>query len=154
MPNTGRNISSSTVPCPPAGLSAEVDCDTNSATLSWDASPNAVSYTATAVSTEGHEVSCDGVATTGCVLESLHCGQEYQFTVSASDGTCQTPQSQPVSQFTGEKTQGSLLHAVAVYFLCSFTASSFSNCIHKQFVTGGSVVLPHLPQFEGVIRTR
>ncbi|XP_012990390.2 uncharacterized protein LOC105029012 isoform X2 [Esox lucius] len=85
-----------TVPCPPTNVSGWVDCSTNTASLSWDASPNAVSYFGTAVGTNGQHVSCKASAL-GCQLTALICGQVYIFTVSASYGRCESPESQQVT---------------------------------------------------------
>ncbi|KAI3368520.1 hypothetical protein L3Q82_025527 [Scortum barcoo] len=85
-----------TVPCPPSQLNASVNCANNSAMLTWNRSPNAVSYTGKAVSTHGHRVICEAGMSLGCQLSGLHCGKEYNFTVSASDGNCQSADSRPV----------------------------------------------------------
>lgn len=69
-----------------------MNCSTNSATLSWTASANAVSYRGRASGRDGHNVTCD-VRTPGCQLNGLHCGQEYVFVVTASDGSCESPDS-------------------------------------------------------------
>lgn len=94
---------SSAAPCPPSQLNASVNCADNSATLTWSSSPNAVSYTGKAVSTDGHTVTCDAGMNLGCQLDDLDCGTEYTFTVSASDGDCESPDSEPVIHPTGEK---------------------------------------------------
>lgn len=94
---------SSAVPCPPSQLSVTLNCSTNAAALTWNSSPNAVSYSGKAVSTDGHSVTCDAGASLSCQLQGLQCGKEYSFTVSASDGDCHSPDSNPVIQATGEK---------------------------------------------------
>jgi len=70
--------------------------------LTWSSSPNAVSYTGKAVSADGYVVNCDAGMELGCQMDGLHCGMEYTFTVSASDGECQSPDSKPVNKTTGE----------------------------------------------------
>lgn len=90
-------------PCPPPQLTASVDCANNSAVLTWNSSSNAVSYTGRAVSSDQHTVTCDAGAALGCRLEALRCGQEYTFTVYSSDGSCQSPDSEPVVRTTGEQ---------------------------------------------------
>ncbi|KAG7280759.1 hypothetical protein CRUP_037689 [Coryphaenoides rupestris] len=87
------------VPCQPSQLTVSVDCSTNDATLSWDGSASASRYSAQAVGTDGQRLGCDVTAPT-CVLEGLHCGQGYVFTVSASDGSCFSPSSLPVEDAT------------------------------------------------------
>lgn len=91
------------MPCPPSQLSVSLNCSTNAAVLTWNSSPNAVSYTGKAVSTDGHNVTCDAGASLSCQLQGLQCGKEYSFTVSASDGDCHSPDSNPVIQTTGER---------------------------------------------------
>ncbi|XP_061636365.1 fibronectin-like isoform X2 [Phyllopteryx taeniolatus] len=85
-----------TAPCPPSQLNVSVNCTSNIATLSWNSSPNAVSYTSKAVSADGHTVTCAAATNLVCHLEYLHCGKEYSFTVSATNGDCQSPESKPV----------------------------------------------------------
>lgn len=91
------------MPCQPSQLTVSVDCATNDATLSWDGSASAALYSALAVGVGGQRLGCEVAATT-CVLEGLHCGQGYVFTVTASDGTCFSPTSAPVDEATGEIT--------------------------------------------------
>lgn len=88
-------------PCPPSQLNISVNCVNNSAVLTWTSSPNAVSYTGRAVSTDRHTVTCEAGMILGCQLNGLQCGKEYAFTVSSSDGDCQSPESEPVVHKTG-----------------------------------------------------
>lgn len=90
----------STVPCPPTNVQSVVNCSTNSASVSWDASVNALSYRGTAVGRDGHTVMCQ-VSAPGCQFNDLHCGQEYVFIITASDGTCGSPNSQEHRHETG-----------------------------------------------------
>lgn len=92
----------SAAPCPPSQLNVSVNCAYNSAMLTWNSSPNAVSYTGKAVSTDGHTVMCEAGMNLGCQLTGLQCGKEYTFTVSASDGDCESSDSEPVMDTTGE----------------------------------------------------
>lgn len=94
---------SSAEPCPPSQLTASVNCSNNSAKLTWNSSANAVSYTGKAVNEDGHNVTCNTRTDLSCNLEGLYCGKKYTFTVSASDSDCQSPDSKPVIQTTGEK---------------------------------------------------
>ncbi|MEQ2170476.1 hypothetical protein GOODEAATRI_000589, partial [Goodea atripinnis] len=89
-----------TEPCPPSQLTASVNCTDNSAKLTWDSSPNAVSYTGKATSSDGHIVTCEAGLKLGCQLNGLQCGKKYTFTVSASDGDCRTVDSEPVNHTT------------------------------------------------------
>ncbi|KAK2835181.1 hypothetical protein Q5P01_015665 [Channa striata] len=89
-----------TAPCPPSQLTASLNCTTNSAVLTWSGSTNAVSYTGKAAAADGHVVTCAAGASLGCQLQGLHCGTAYSFSVSASDGVCQSPDSSPVIHTT------------------------------------------------------
>lgn len=71
--------------------------------LTWSSSPNAASYTGKAVSADGHTVTCEAGMNLGCRVDGLQCGTEYNFTVSASDGDCQSGDSEPVIHTTGER---------------------------------------------------
>lgn len=90
-------------PCPPSQLNVSVNCANDSAMLTWNSSPNAVSYTGKAVSRDGLALTCEAGANLGCQMNGLQCGKEYSFTVSASDGSCQTVDSEPVRKTTGER---------------------------------------------------
>ncbi|XP_053718297.1 uncharacterized protein LOC128757216 [Synchiropus splendidus] len=79
-----------TAPCPPTHLSAVINCTTNTALLAWVGSGNAEFYTASAVSSSQHQVACN-TTTPGCMLDDLQCGEQYNVTVSSSDGECTTP---------------------------------------------------------------
>ncbi|XP_043942820.1 uncharacterized protein LOC122814297 [Protopterus annectens] len=74
-------------PCAPVNVNGELSCTTNTVTVSWDQSENAISYTATAVGIDGHTASCNSETTT-CDISSLHCGQSYSVTVTAYDNKC------------------------------------------------------------------
>lgn len=95
----------SAAPCPPSQLNVSVNCANNSATLTWNSSPNAVSYSGKAVSSEGHAVICNAGISLGCQVNGLQCGKQYTFTVSSSDGECQSPDSEPAIHTTGETDQ-------------------------------------------------
>lgn len=47
-------------------------------------------------------LTCDAGMNLGCQMNGLQCGKEYTFTVSSSDGNCQSPDSEPVLFTTGE----------------------------------------------------
>nr|XP_046247875.1 uncharacterized protein LOC124060678 [Scatophagus argus] len=89
-----------TGPCPPSQLNVSVNCANNSAMLTWSSSPNAASYTGKAMNTDGHVATCHAGMNLGCQLNGLQCGKRYTFTVSASDGDCQSPDSEPVMHTT------------------------------------------------------
>uniref|UniRef100_A0AAY4AQB8 Fibronectin type-III domain-containing protein n=1 Tax=Denticeps clupeoides TaxID=299321 RepID=A0AAY4AQB8_9TELE len=88
----GNSMNVTTAPCTPVGVGGVVNCSSNTAVLSWLTSPNAVQYFGMAVGSDGHQLSCN-VTSTSCQLSGLHCGQNYSFSVSASDGSCVSPAS-------------------------------------------------------------
>nr|XP_015211037.1 PREDICTED: uncharacterized protein LOC102685057 [Lepisosteus oculatus] len=88
-----------TAPCPPVNVEGWIDCTNNTAFISWDPSKNAKAYRVRAVGTSGHTSSCNSTKP-NCQLRDLHCGQEYTFTVIATDGHCDSNESLPYKQET------------------------------------------------------
>lgn len=89
------------VPCEPSGLAVDMDCETNSAILSWTASEGAVEYFGCANSTDGEVLYCDSTATF-CTIEGLECGDIYNFSVEASNGVCNSSFSAPLEAGAGK----------------------------------------------------
>ncbi|KAL0966458.1 hypothetical protein UPYG_G00295530 [Umbra pygmaea] len=96
-PSTSAPITMDAEPCPPTNLSSVINCSSGSTLLSWSPSPNAVSYSGKVVGPNGAVLSCN-TSTTSCVLGTVVCGEEYNLTVSASDGTCVSSYSAPLLQ--------------------------------------------------------
>lgn len=90
-----------TVPCDPASLTVTVDCETNSASLSWDESQGAVEYFACAQSLDGDALYCNSTVNS-CTIEGLECGDIYNFSVEASNGICNSSFSPPVEKGAGK----------------------------------------------------
>ncbi|XP_056895182.1 fibronectin-like isoform X2 [Takifugu flavidus] len=84
-----------TVPCEPSGLVVDLDCETSSATLSWDVSEGAVEYFGCAQSEGGNMLYCNSTDIS-CTIEGLECGEIYNFSVEASDDVCNSSFSEPV----------------------------------------------------------
>ncbi|KTF95187.1 hypothetical protein cypCar_00023202, partial [Cyprinus carpio] len=76
-----------TVPCKPQNASAQLDCDTNSAVVSWELSDNVTHHTVQAVGSDGHRIDCTS-SDHSCTLAGMRCGQSYNVTVTALDGVC------------------------------------------------------------------
>lgn len=95
------SVSSLAVPCEPSDLAVAVDCETNSAVLSWDASEGAVKYFGCAQPVVGGPLYCDST-NASCVIEGLECGGIYNFSVESSDGTCNSSFSAPLEAGAGE----------------------------------------------------
>ncbi|XP_016319981.1 serine-rich adhesin for platelets-like [Sinocyclocheilus anshuiensis] len=84
-----------TVPCVPSHVQGSVNCTTGDLSVSWDPSMGAISYAAVAQTSGGYASVCNSTGT-ACVFSDLLCGMNYSLAVSATDGTCNTAQSQPV----------------------------------------------------------
>lgn len=89
------------VPCEPSGLALDMDCEANSAMLSWDASEGAVEYFACAQSMDGEAFYCENTAAS-CTIEGLKCGGVYNFSVEASNGVCNSSFSPPLQAGAGK----------------------------------------------------
>uniref|UniRef100_A0A8C1ZY74 Fibronectin type-III domain-containing protein n=1 Tax=Cyprinus carpio TaxID=7962 RepID=A0A8C1ZY74_CYPCA len=92
LPSTPIQIQSA--PCDPQNITTVLQCDTNSANVTWAASAGANGYTAMA--TDGQQqrlASCHSMGTS-CQLTSLPCGMRLNVTVQADGATCNSS-SQP-----------------------------------------------------------
>uniref|UniRef100_A0A4W5K701 Fibronectin type-III domain-containing protein n=1 Tax=Hucho hucho TaxID=62062 RepID=A0A4W5K701_9TELE len=76
-----------TLLCEPQNVSAQMECGSNAGLVSWEQGELVSSYLVRAVSPDGHRTQCDSNATS-CRLPSMHCGQRYNLTVTAQDGSC------------------------------------------------------------------
>uniref|UniRef100_A0A3B4UWS1 Fibronectin type-III domain-containing protein n=1 Tax=Seriola dumerili TaxID=41447 RepID=A0A3B4UWS1_SERDU len=92
-----QNATLNTGPCQPAGLSVSFHCNNQSALLSWTPRDNAVDYYGCAQSGNGDMLHCHSTNPT-CTIEGLDCGTVYNFSVQASDGTCNSSFSDPVQR--------------------------------------------------------
>ncbi|XP_061540147.1 fibronectin type III domain-containing protein 7-like [Phycodurus eques] len=129
--------------CPPSQLNVSVNCTSNIATLSWNSSPNAVSYTSKAnivkvldcstnmltiswvpgimpinysvsiLAGDGTELKCI-TETSTCTMANLECGTQYDLTVTAVTGTCEGPRSLPETINSGSKVLVFLLMSKAL----------------------------------------
>ncbi|XP_014901851.1 uncharacterized protein fndc7b [Poecilia latipinna] len=86
-----------TVPCAPSNLAVDIDCQTNYARLSWARTDGAVEYFSRASSAAGEAFYCDS-SNTSCTLKTLQCGNNYNFTVKAFDGACNSSESKPLQE--------------------------------------------------------
>ncbi|XP_058890780.1 uncharacterized protein LOC131740090 [Acipenser ruthenus] len=84
-----------TVPCVPDNLTVQMQCATNSALLSWDQSNRSLEYFVSASGSDGEKLSCISQEP-GCTIDGLTCGTIYSFTVTASNGVCNSSFSVPV----------------------------------------------------------
>lgn len=70
-------------------------CQNESAVLTWTPTANAVDYFGCAHTENGGMLRCNSKEPS-CVIEGLNCGTMYNFSVQASDGTCNSSFSGPV----------------------------------------------------------
>lgn len=74
--------------CQVSGIGAVTGCGAGSAVVSWQPSAGAGSYvTELEAAASGHVTSC-ATNHTKCELSSVQCGEEYNVTVKAVGGTC------------------------------------------------------------------
>ncbi|KAK3546853.1 hypothetical protein QTP86_003744 [Hemibagrus guttatus] len=88
-----RGMKVSRSPCPPNQVSAQVPCESNVMSVSWQISHGSDSYLAVAQSNKGQRFNCSSNRTT-CHIPGLECGQTYEVYVSGVVGTCIGPKSQ------------------------------------------------------------
>ncbi|XP_074545118.1 uncharacterized protein LOC141804545 [Halichoeres trimaculatus] len=90
-----QNVTFITGPCQPDGLSVTLHCNNQSAWLSWHPRDNAVDYFGFAQAENGDMLWCHSPLP-HCEIQNLDCGAVYNFSVQASDGTCNSSFSTPV----------------------------------------------------------
>lgn len=88
-------------------MSSQLICSARAAHVSWDPSPNALSYAVEAIS-DGQTLTCNS-SSPNCALSNLLCGQAYEIVVTATDGTCVSNYSAPFRQDQGTDFDWQLL---------------------------------------------
>lgn len=88
-------------PCAPVNVSASLLCDNNTAAVSWQHSPSAVSYSVKAVGRDGDLKRC-ATNSTSCLLPNMHCSQTYIITVTPFSMRCEGRESFPYTYNAGE----------------------------------------------------
>ena len=91
----------SSVPCEPENVTVEVQCETSSVVLSWNASEGAVGYVGCAETDQGDMLYCNTMDTS-CSIQGLGCGSTYNFSVQATDGVCNSSFSPPEQRGAGK----------------------------------------------------
>uniref|UniRef100_A0A3B3IE65 Fibronectin type-III domain-containing protein n=2 Tax=Oryzias latipes TaxID=8090 RepID=A0A3B3IE65_ORYLA len=94
-----QNVTLSTGPCQPNNVSVSYNCSSRSALLTWIPSKNSENYFGTVQAGSGDNIYCHNTNPT-CTIDNLKCGVSYNFSVQASDGTCNSSLSDLV-QFGG-----------------------------------------------------
>lgn len=97
-------------PCPPTGVTASVDCEQLSATVSWQQSDLALSYMAYFESPSGHRSHCASTgAETQCEVTQLMCSTVYSVWVKALGLQYNSSASAVLSLTSGEDVCQALL---------------------------------------------
>ncbi|KAF6729025.1 Fibronectin type III domain-containing protein 7 [Oryzias melastigma] len=94
-----QNATLNTGPCQPSNVAVSYNCSSRSALLTWMPSKNSKEYYGTVQAGSGDKINCHNTNPT-CTIDNLECGVSYNFTVQASDGTCNSSYSDHV-QFGG-----------------------------------------------------
>lgn len=71
----------------PTNADGRLDCVSNSAWVTWDASDGALSYTVLAQEVGGHHSNCTSTSSP-CNVPDLKCGTVYTFYVTATNKHC------------------------------------------------------------------
>lgn len=91
-------------PCPHSGLQATLDCDTNTAVMSWTPGSGILYYNASASVLAFNAVAPLTCSTNGssCNISSLTCGQSYRLRVSGQGLNCPSPAQDWLQIITGD----------------------------------------------------
>uniref|UniRef100_A0A8C5WGH5 Fibronectin type-III domain-containing protein n=1 Tax=Leptobrachium leishanense TaxID=445787 RepID=A0A8C5WGH5_9ANUR len=93
--SSSQTLYQKSVPCFPQNSEVFMDCKNKSATYSWEANTEALSYLAMVHQDETIVYSCE-TETTSCLVPNLNCGTNYTFSVLAGDLTCNSSFSSPI----------------------------------------------------------
>lgn len=78
-------------PCPHSGLTTTMDCDTNTAVVSWTLGSDTLYYNVSASAFAiSHEQICSS-SSSSCNISNLHCGEGYRVSVSGQGQNCPSP---------------------------------------------------------------
>ncbi len=110
-------------PCVPQGETANLDCVTNSAWVTWLQAKGAESYSVLAVERGGTNSSCSA-ADLQCNVPDLLCGATYTFHITAVNSFCRSPPGNAFQIQTGANTQT---------FLFSILKCGLAFCHHSHW---------------------
>ncbi|CAL8312461.1 unnamed protein product [Gadus morhua 'NCC'] len=148
-----QNVTFNTVICQPDVLSVSIHCVNQSAVLSWTPVGDVVGYSASAENEAGHMLFCNSSSEPTCTMGGLQCGSQYNFSVQASDGTCNRSISEPVLaggvQCPPEDLQVQLLPMESAVQTLHFEWSQVA-CpdVQYQLILTGSILGDSQAQFE------
>lgn len=93
-----------TAPCVPMNPVGRLDCVTNSAWVTWDASEGALSYYGLGQEPGGHNSTCTSTSS-HCRIPDLKCGTLYTFHITAVNNHCRSNHSVTFELETGIQLQ-------------------------------------------------
>ncbi|XP_069824070.1 fibronectin type III domain-containing protein 7-like [Dendropsophus ebraccatus] len=76
-----------TVPCLPSQVRPDINCNSNTVTLSWAQTAGAVNYTTVATGPQGEQYYCQS-SNTSCSYTQLSCGLRFDASIIAVGKTC------------------------------------------------------------------
>lgn len=121
----------------PRNTKGRLDCVSNSAWVTWDASEGALSYFVLAQEVGGHNSSCT-TASSPCNVPDLNCGTLYTFHVTAVNNYCHNNDSTTFELETGIYHK-SLLSIHQFWSLLSFKGYRTMHC--QPIIYSGTKVL-------------
>ncbi|XP_034036686.1 fibronectin type III domain-containing protein 7 [Thalassophryne amazonica] len=86
---SSTTVSLTSAPCGVENVKVDVDCNNDTAHVSWSSADGANSYWVTATGSAGHWTLCD-TNTNSCYLTDLQCGQTYNVSLTVISKDCQT----------------------------------------------------------------
>ncbi|XP_028988094.1 mucin-4-like [Betta splendens] len=86
--STSTQVNFVTAPCPPTGIQAIRDCDTNQALIAWNNEQLPGLYTATLEDESKAKLNCTTNTVNNCSITSPPCGKRFNVTVTYNDGHC------------------------------------------------------------------
>ncbi|XP_078417920.1 fibronectin type III domain-containing protein 7-like [Cetorhinus maximus] len=93
---SSTSVQTQTAPCIPENLKAELNCDSNAVSFSWDDTDGAKLYTVTAQDSQ-RVTALFNTSDTMAQIPHLQCGEYYTISVLATDNICKSPQSAVVN---------------------------------------------------------
>ncbi|XP_034002007.1 fibronectin type III domain-containing protein 7-like [Trematomus bernacchii] len=93
-------VETSSAPCVPRNIEGRLDCVSNNAWVTWDASEGALSYSVQATGVGGHNSSCTSTSSP-CAVPDLECGTLYTIHVTAINKHCRSNHSATFELETG-----------------------------------------------------
>lgn len=78
-------------PCPHSGLKTSLDCNTNTAVVSWTPGSGILYYNASASAFALTHVQSCSTSNSSCNISNLQCGESYRVTISGQGQNCPSP---------------------------------------------------------------